>query len=74
MKFKAEHTQEDVDNILKLFYRTKLRKNEKVVDNRDKTIAKETGIHWHTVNRVIEEDLMRKRRELDKRINEIECQ
>lgn len=74
MRYKVEYTQEDLDNILRLFYRTELRPGEKVIDNRDETIAKETGIHLPTVQRLISEHLIKKRIKLDKRINEIECQ
>lgn len=49
--------QEDVDSVLKLFYRTKLRRGEMIIDNRDSVIAKETGLPQHTVQSIIASDL-----------------
>ena len=56
--------------ILKLFYRTQLRWDEDVIDNRDITIAKELGLAKETVCRTITYDLEEKANKLNLKINE----
>lgn len=46
-------TESHKEDILKLFYRTELRKYEKLIDNRTITISKELGI----ITRVVDEFL-----------------
>ena len=43
-------TEEDKKNILKLFYRTDLEENEKVIDNRDSYIANKLNIKKRIVS------------------------
>ena len=50
--FEQKYTEKQKQQIIKLFTRG-LRKGEKVVDNRDKTIAKETNINQSIVCKVI---------------------
>ena len=57
-------------DILKLFYRTQLRWEEDVIDNRDITIAKELGLAKETVCRTITYDLEAKANKLNLKINE----
>jgi len=53
------------DKVMDLFYRTKLREGEKVIDNRDSFIAKELGIHTQEVCRIISRNLDDKFAELN---------
>ncbi len=44
------------DDVLELFYRTELRPGEDVIDNQDKTIAKELNINVHTVWKITQRE------------------
>ena len=48
------------NDILKLFYRTELRQDEEVIDNRDSKIARELGTNQYNVQSVISADLDKK--------------
>lgn len=50
----GEVNSEYMEPVLKLFYRTRLRKEEKVIDNRSTTIAKELGISPKTVTDILD--------------------
>ena len=53
-------SENDKKNILDLFYRTELRENEKIIDNREVTIAKELNIKQLIVCHVITNHLEKK--------------
>ena len=53
-------SESDQKNILDLFYRTELRENEKIIDNREVTIAKELNIKQLIVCHVITNHLEKK--------------
>ena len=55
--------------ILKLFYRTKLRWNEVIIDNRDKTIADELGVHISVVQGVLEREVINYYKRLNKKLS-----
>ena len=55
------------DRVMDLFYRTKLREGEKVIDNRDSHIAKELGLTTQIVCVIITKNLNEKMKELNNR-------
>ena len=55
------------DKVMNLFYRTKLREGEKVIDNRDSHIAKELGLSTQIVCVIITRNLNEKMKELNNR-------
>ena len=61
-------TPETIRRVLELFYRTKLRMNEKVVDNRDIAIANEIGVDKALVNRIIDRSLNKKFKKVNERV------
>ena len=61
--------EQDKDNILKLFYRKKLRRNEFIIDNADSSIAKELDIPKSTITNFIAKHLTDKYEKLNKKIN-----
>jgi hypothetical protein len=53
-KYRKHHKPKDAkEQILKLFYRTELRPNEEFIDNRDRIIAEELGIHLFIVQKIL---------------------
>lgn len=57
---RTEITEAHKENILKLFYRTELRKGETLIDNRTTTISKELGISTSIVDEILVKELDRK--------------
>lgn len=57
-------------DVLKLFYRVELRKDEEIIDNRTSTIAKELELHPGEVSWIISEHLKDKFNKLDIQKNE----
>ena len=53
-------TAKHLPSILKKFYRTELRDGEDVIDNRDKTIAKELNIPMDWVSKMVKRHLKEK--------------
>ena len=68
--FVRSYTPEQEKQVIKLFTRG-LRKGEKVVDNTNPTIARETGIKEGTVNSILDNYLEEKIYNLNKRVNAI---
>lgn len=60
-----------VENVLNLFYRKELRWDEEVIDNRETLIAKELNLKISMVSYIIAEEMMRKIKVLNDRINPI---
>lgn len=63
-KFRTVETPAIVKRVLKEFYRTELKPNETIIDNRDSTIAKLTGVSVSLVNKIVTRDLDNKFREV----------
>lgn len=59
-KVPVEQYQEDTKKVLELFYRTELRPGEVLIDNTDRTIAKELGFTISYVCNIITKDLNKK--------------
>ena len=56
--------------ILKEFYRTKLKKGEKIIDNRDGTIAKKLNINVYIVAVFLQAEMQRKEDKLKRKYYE----
>ncbi len=67
--YESTLTDKNKKDILSLFYRTELYFGEKIVDNRDTTIANELGLKTTTVSNYISNHLDFKFTELNKKIN-----
>lgn len=68
MKYKKSLTNNQEKQILKLFYRTELRKDEVIIDNTSVTIAKELNIKISTVNNYLQTHLDEKFENINDRI------
>lgn len=53
-------TQSEKESILKMFFRTKLKKNEPIIDNSIVTISKELGLNYGTVNSFLDNYFIKK--------------
>ena len=56
-----KYTKEDIEAVKKLFFRTKLRKGEEVVDNSVQSICTETKLSVATVDKIINLELLKKK-------------
>ncbi|QIG62330.1 hypothetical protein [Tenacibaculum phage JQ] len=56
-KFRTVETPAIVERVLKEYYRTELKPNETIIDNRDGTISKLTGVSISLVKKIITRDL-----------------
>mgnify|MGYP006254639769 FL=1 len=65
-KYEKSYTPQQEQQVIQLFTRG-LRDGEIIVDNTDKTIAKETGIHWQTVNGILNVYLNKKMEKINNR-------
>ena len=54
-----KYNQKDVDKIRGLFFRTELRTDEDVIDNKSQTISDETGIHLRSVDKIIDLEILK---------------
>lgn len=59
-KFRRVETPAIRKRVLKEFYRTELKEDEVIIDNRDSTISKLTGVSISLVNKIITQDLDKK--------------
>jgi NADH:ubiquinone oxidoreductase subunit E len=57
-------TQNQRDRVLRLLYRTTLRKGEVIIDNMDSTIADELNIHIREVRHIINKDNIERRKNI----------
>ena len=54
-----KYTKEDIEAVKKLFFRTKLRKGEEVIDNSVQSICTETKLSVATVDKIINLELLK---------------
>ena len=52
-------SKKEIEHVKKLFFRTYLRKNEDIIDNRDITISKETGLKIGVVTKIINIEILK---------------
>ena len=53
------YKQKDIERVRKLFFRTKLRKYEDTIDNKSKTISKETKLKLRVVDKIIDLEILK---------------
>lgn len=69
MLYNSDLTEQNKHDILELFYRTELRIGEKIIDNTDKSIAKELNLEEKKVSYFLYIHLNKKYDKLNKIIN-----
>ena len=53
------YKQKDIERVRKLFFRTELRTDEDTIDNKSKTISKETKLKLRLVDKIIDLEILK---------------